>query len=54
MTDLKEKMLTALKAAKELADVMEWLTASRSDDEFVWAVQEKINAAIAQAEGRTQ
>ena len=44
-------MLGALKAAEELADVMEHLTACRSDDEWVWAAQSKIKAAISKAEG---
>jgi hypothetical protein len=46
-------MLEALVAAKELADVMEGLTSGRSDDEWVWAAQATINAAIAKAEGRS-
>lgn len=46
-------MLVALKAAKELADVMEGLSSGRSDDEWIWAAQAQINAAIAKAEGRS-
>lgn len=47
------EMLEALEVAKTLADVMEGLTSCRSDDEWVWSAQAKINAAIALASGET-
>lgn len=36
----------ALLTAKKLADVMEGLCACQSDDEWVWAAQAEINAAL--------
>lgn len=50
--DGMREMLDALKAAKELAGVMEGLSAGRSDDAWIWAAQKKINEAIAKAEGK--
>jgi len=46
MVEVTEKMIEALKAAKEVADVAAGLTSCRSDDEFVWAAQAKIDAAL--------
>jgi hypothetical protein len=44
-------LLEALKAAKEVVDVTEGMASSRSDDDFVWAAQKLIDAAIAKATG---
>lgn len=41
-----ERLREALKAAKEVVDVAANMTSCRSDDEFVWAAQAKINAAL--------
>lgn len=41
-----ERLRAALKAAKEVVDVAAGMTSCRSDDEFVWAAQAKINAAL--------
>jgi predicted GNAT family acetyltransferase len=42
-------LLEALKAAKEVVDVAEGMTACRSDDAFIWSAQKLINAALAKA-----
>lgn len=42
-------LLEALKAAKEVVDVAEGMTACRSDDDFIWSAQKLINAALAKA-----
>lgn len=41
------ELLAALKEAKSLAVTMAGLTACRSDDEWVWGIQAKIDAALA-------
>lgn len=41
-----ERLRAALVAAKEVVDVAAGMTSCRSDDEFVWAAQAKINAAL--------
>jgi hypothetical protein len=46
------ELVEALQSAKELADVMEGLCSGRSDDEWVWAAQDKINAALSQAQSK--
>lgn len=45
------EMFEALQAAKELAKVAETLTSCGSDDEWVWGIQAKIDAALFKAEG---
>lgn len=39
-------VMSGLEAARDLAKTMEGLTACRSDDDYVWGAQEKIEAAI--------
>lgn len=46
-------LLEALIAAKKVCDVAATMTSCRSDDDFVWSAQAKIDAAIAKAEGRS-
>jgi hypothetical protein len=41
-----ERLRVALEAAKKVVDVAEHMTSCRSDDEFVWDAQKKINAAL--------
>jgi len=51
MTDSKptEAIIEALQAAKELAAVAEHMTSCGADDDFVWGVQAKIEAALSAA-----
>jgi hypothetical protein len=49
----RSALLEALKAAKEVVDVAEGMTACRSDDDFVWSAQKLATAAIAKSEGRS-
>jgi len=44
--DGRAEIVEALEAARDLAKTMEGLTAGRSDDDYVWAAQAKIEAAI--------
>lgn len=48
-----EVCVDALEACKEMATVMEAFTSSRSDDDWVWGLQRKIDAALSQAKGET-
>ncbi|MCC5777896.1 hypothetical protein H7H48_02440 [Nitratireductor sp. B36] len=45
------EMLEALEACKEMARVMEGLCACRGDDDWVWGIQAKIDAALSKATG---
>lgn len=45
------ELLEALIAAKKVCDVAAQMTGCRSDDDFVWGAQKKIDAAIAKALG---
>lgn len=40
------RLREALEAAKEVVDVAEGMTSSRSDDDFIWNAQAKIKAAL--------
>lgn len=40
------KLRDALLAAKEVVDVAEGMTSCRSDDDFIWSAQKKIDAAL--------
>ena len=44
-----DDLVAALKEAQKLAKLMEDLCGCRGDDEYVWGVQKKIDAAISKA-----
>lgn len=44
-------LLEALEACKEMAEVMAGMTGCRGDDDWVWGIQAKIEAAIRKAYG---
>ena len=46
-------LLTVAKECIDLAKLAESLCGCRGDDDYVWGIQERLNAAIAKAEGRT-
>lgn len=50
LVEQRDELLAALKAAAECLIVMEEMTECRSDDEWVWAAQEKVKSAIAKVE----
>jgi hypothetical protein len=45
-------LLEVARECLELAKLAESLCGCRGDDDYVWGIQEKLNAAIAKAEGR--
>lgn len=47
--DLTKQLIEALQAAQEVVAVAAEMTSSRSDDEFVWNAQFKVEAALATA-----
>lgn len=48
--DSRAEIVEALEAARDLAKTMEGLTGCRSDDDYVWSAQAKIEAALASIE----
>lgn len=48
--DSRAEIVEALEAARDLAKTMEGLTGCRSDDDYVWGAQAKIEAALASIE----
>jgi hypothetical protein len=47
--EITEEMAEALKAAREVVKVAEALTSNRGDDDWIWGVLEKIDAALSKA-----
>lgn len=46
------ELLSVAKECLELAKLAESLCGCRGDDDYVWGIQERLNATIARAEGR--
>lgn len=47
--EVVKSLVEALEAAKKVVDVAEGMASCRSDDEFVWAAQVQIKAALKKA-----
>lgn len=46
------EMLSALKECIKAMDVLEGMTSSRGDDDWIWGLQKQVNSAISKAEGK--